>query len=92
MALLESNELDRFLGEHDGWSRDGDSIVRTYVFEDFTQAMGFVVSVGLKAERAFHHPDIDVRWNQVTLRLSTHSEGGLTEKDIELAAAIDALL
>ena len=58
---------------------------------DFVEAMGFVTRVALVAEKAFHHPDIDIRWNKVTLRLSTHSEGGLTEKDLELAERVDGL-
>jgi len=53
--------------------------------------MGFVNSVALLAEKANHHPDIDIRWNTITLTLSTHSAGGLTEKDFTLAAEIDAL-
>jgi 4a-hydroxytetrahydrobiopterin dehydratase len=53
--------------------------------------MGFVASVALLAEKANHHPDIDIRWNKVTLKLSTHSDGGLTDKDMNLAKAIDAL-
>lgn len=62
---------------------------RTFVFGDFVEAMSFVVAVSLVAERAFHHPDIDIRWNKVTLTLSTHSEGGLTQKDVDLAASLD---
>ncbi|MFP3914805.1 MAG: 4a-hydroxytetrahydrobiopterin dehydratase [Actinomycetota bacterium] len=91
MALLDDAQLTDFLRAHPEWSRDGDSIVRTFGFADFTEAMGFVTSVALKAEKANHHPDIDIRWNKVTLRLSTHSDGGLTEKDTELAAQLDAL-
>ena len=62
---------------------------RTFVFGDFVEAMSFVMTVALAAERAFHHPDIDIRWNKVTLTLSTHSEGGLTQKDADLAASLD---
>lgn len=89
MSKLEAGQIEEFLSGHDGWSREGDSLVRTFEFADFTGAMGFVIRVALAAEKAGHHPDIDIRWNQVTLRLSTHSEGGLTEKDTELAGAID---
>ncbi len=64
---------------------------RTYAFGDFVEAMSFVVAVALVAERAFHHPDIDIRWNKVALTLSTHSEGGLTKKDVDLAASLDDL-
>lgn len=91
MAILDDAQLSDFLSASPGWQRDGDSIVRTFQFDDFVEAMGFVTSVALKAEKAFHHPDIDIRWNEVTLRLSTHSEGGLTEQDTELAGQIDLL-
>ena len=91
MALLDNAQIDEFTTSHSGWERDGDSIVRTFEFDDFVGSMGFVTRVALRAEKANHHPDIDIRWNEVTLRLSTHSEGGLTEKDTTLAAEIDAL-
>lgn len=90
MALLDDDQIRTFLAERPGWERAGDSIIRTFEFADFVEAMGFVTSVALLAEKAFHHPDIDVRWNKVTLRLSTHSEGGLTGKDTDLAAKIDS--
>lgn len=91
MALLEDAQIAQFLDGSPEWERDGDSIVRTFQLGDFAEAMGFVTSVALRAERANHHPDIDIRWNKVTLRLSTHSEGGLTEKDTDLAARFDQL-
>ena len=87
--LLREERINDFLSDHQRWARDGDSIVATYEFDDFNEALGFVTRVGLKAERMFHHPDIDIRWNKVTLNLSTHSEGGLTEMDIELAGFCD---
>lgn len=92
MTKLEAGQIEEFLSGHDGWSREGDSLVRTFEFADFTGAMGFVTRVALAAEKAFHHPDIDIRWNQVTLRLSTHSEGGLTDKDTDLADTIDGFV
>jgi 4a-hydroxytetrahydrobiopterin dehydratase len=91
MALLDDAQLSDFLSKSPEWAQEGDSIVRTFEFGDFTEAMGFVTSVALRAEKAFHHPDIEIRWNKVTLRLSTHSEGGLTEKDTELAGQFDVL-
>lgn len=91
MALLGDEEVRDFLGGHPEWSREGDAITRTYRFEDFNQAMGFVTRVALAAEEADHHPDIDIRWNRVTLTWSTHSEGGLTGKDVELAERCDGL-
>lgn len=74
-----------------GWDQQGDEIVKVFEKSDFAQALAFVNAVGALAERADHHPDIDIRWNKVTLRLTTHSEGGLTEKDWSLAEEIDGL-
>ena len=74
-----------------GWSRRGDLLVKTVKRRDFAGALALVNEVGDLAEAADHHPDIDIRWNTVTLRLSTHSAGGLTEKDLSLAASIDEL-
>ncbi len=89
-TLLTQDEIDEFLRDHDNWESDGKTIHKTFEFADFNESMGFVTRVGLKAERLFHHPDIDIRWNKVTLSLSTHSEGGLTELDTQLAAFCDA--
>lgn len=92
MTLLNDEQLQGFLTKHAGWDREEESIVQTFEFADFVEAMGFVTSVALAAEKADHHPDIDIRWNKVSLRLSTHSEGGLTHKDTELAERIDGLV
>ena len=67
------------------------AITATYELADFAGALAFVNAVGAEAERRDHHPDIDIRWNTVTLVLTTHSAGGLTEADFDLAAAISAL-
>lgn len=88
-TLLNEDQVNEFLTEHTEWDRSGNEITRTFEFEDFNAAMGFLTRVALKAERIFHHPDIDLRWNKVTLTLSTHSEGGLTELDTELAVFCD---
>lgn len=72
------------------WKRDGQIISRTYEFKDFPAAMKFVNAVAELAEQAQHHPDIDVRWNRVTLALTTHDAGGLTAKDFALARECDA--
>ncbi len=74
------------------WKRDGQIISRTYVFPDFVAAMKFVNVVADLAEQAQHHPDVDIRWNKVTLALTTHDAGGLTEKDFALAKQCDALI
>lgn len=91
MSLVSDQEVDAFIEAHPGWSREGDEITRTFELADFNQSMGFVTRVALEAEKADHHPDIDIRWNKVTLTLSTHSEGGLTVKDLDLADIADGL-
>jgi 4a-hydroxytetrahydrobiopterin dehydratase len=73
------------------WTREGDAITTTVVHTDFAAAMVFVNRVADLAESRNHHPDIAISWNKVTLTLSTHDAGGLTQLDLDLAAAIDAL-
>jgi len=73
------------------WKKRGAAIARTFVFKDFVAAIRFVNQVAKLAEKAGHHPDIDLRWNMVTLTLSTHDDGGLTDKDFALAKRLDAL-
>lgn len=92
MAILNEQQIAELLPTVHGWNRSGNSLVRTITAKDFVHAMGFVQSVALLAEKADHHPDIDIRWNKVTLTLSTHSEGGLTDKDFSLAALINSLV
>ena len=89
--LLSDIAIQRELGSLAGWSRRGDVLTRTYTFRNFMQAMDFVNRVAGLAEEANHHPDIDIRWNKVILVLSTHSQGGLTEKDFSLAEQINSL-
>ncbi|MCU1495142.1 MAG: transcriptional coactivator/pterin dehydratase [Acidimicrobiaceae bacterium] len=73
------------------WSHDGNELVKVVRRHDFGDALRYVNEVGALAEAAGHHPDVDIRWNTVTLRLSTHSLGGITDADISLATKIDAL-
>jgi 4a-hydroxytetrahydrobiopterin dehydratase len=73
------------------WTRKGVTISRTYQFKDFPAAVRFVDAVAELAEAAWHHPDIDIRWNKVTLTLTTHDAGGLTKKDFVLAQKFDRL-
>ena len=73
------------------WTRQGAEITTTVVRKDFAEAMVFVNRVAELAESRNHHPDIAISWNKVTLTLSTHDAGGLTQLDLDLAAAIDAL-
>lgn len=73
------------------WTRRGQVLRRTFEFKDFPAALKFTNAVGRLAEKAWHHPDIDIRWNKVTLALTTHDAGGLTTKDFELAVKFDRL-
>ena len=74
------------------WKKKGAKIARTYEFKDFVASMKFVNAVSKLAEQAWHHPDIDIRWNKVTLSLTTHDQGGLTGKDFALAKKFDAVV
>jgi 4a-hydroxytetrahydrobiopterin dehydratase len=89
--LLSKDQVSDQLKQVQGWMLEGAQIKRIFEFPDFVHAMGFVNSVALLAEKHNHHPDIDIRWNKVSLSLSTHSAGGLTELDFKLARAIGAL-
>ena len=91
MAKLTPKQIKAALPAVKDWKKKGASITRTCQFKDFAGAMGFVNKVAKAAEKANHHPDIDIRWNKVTLTLATHSEGGLTHNDFDLAKKIDAL-
>jgi 4a-hydroxytetrahydrobiopterin dehydratase len=91
MALLSDSEIDARLGELDGWERDGGSIVKTFERGDFVGSVRFVEGLVEPAEAMNHHPDLEISWDKVKVSISTHSEGGLTEGDFELAAKIDAL-
>lgn len=89
MSRLDEAGIAQGLGQTPGWERAGSEIKRTYRFKDFREALAFVHRVGDLAERAGHHPDIDIRYNAVTLALATHDAGGLTAKDFDLARTID---
>ena len=91
MPRLDDTEVQEGLQRLPGWERHGHQIVKSFVRADFTQAMVFVNEVATAAEAAGHHPDIDIRWNKVILALSSHAEGGLTERDFQLAARIQEL-
>ncbi len=92
MAKLTAAEIKAALAEVSDWKKQGAKIVRSFEFEDFGQAMQFVNTVAKLAEKAQHHPDIDIRWNKVTLTLSTHDVGGLTAKDFDLAKKINTMV
>ena len=91
MALLSDDAIAEGLVQT-GWERDGDAITREFELRDFAAAMAFVNQVAEMAEGANHHPDILLHsWNRVRLTLSTHSEGGITQADLDLAHAVDGL-
>jgi 4a-hydroxytetrahydrobiopterin dehydratase len=87
---LPDDEITKGLNDLAGWSRSGDEIEKTYELPSFPDAVAFVTRVGFLAEAANHHPDLDVRWRNVRVALSTHSEGGITAKDFSLAGEIEA--
>lgn len=91
MAKLSPAQIKAALPAVPQWRRKASVISRTFEFSNFVAAMKFVNAVARAAEKAGHHPDIDIRWNKVTLALTTHDEGGLTEKDFALAAKFDRL-
>lgn len=87
---LSKGEIQERIKALNGWKLDDEEIEKDFTFADFTQAMAFVNRVAEAAEAADHHPDIEIKYNRVEMTLSTHSEGGLTEKDFDMAAKIDA--
>ena len=91
MARLSDEEIEERLDGLEGWERDGDAIRKTFEGEDFMSSVGLVDRLAPVAEEMNHHPDLEISWNKVTVILSTHSEGGLTSNDFELASSIDGL-
>jgi 4a-hydroxytetrahydrobiopterin dehydratase len=91
MPKLAESDIDEQLKSVPGWTREGDAIRKQFTFADFLQAIAFVNRLAPEAEKADHHPDILISYKRVTLTYSTHSEGGLTEKDFVGAATADRL-
>jgi len=92
MAALDDDALDAALADLPGWSRDGDVLVRTIRCRNWTDAIAFLDAVAAEAERRDHHPDVCVTdYRDVTFRLTTHSEGGITDRDVSLARRVDEL-
>jgi 4a-hydroxytetrahydrobiopterin dehydratase len=87
--LLEEEEIEQRLDELGDWEREGDEIQKLFEFDDFESAIRFVNDVAKLAERYDHHPNIQINYNRVNLSLSTHSEGGLTSLDFDLAGEIE---
>jgi 4a-hydroxytetrahydrobiopterin dehydratase len=86
---LSDIAIQRELGSLQGWSRRGDVITKTFQFRKFLSGIDFVLAVAKAADAADHHPDIDIRYTKVTCTLSTHSAGGITQKDLDLARQIE---
>jgi 4a-hydroxytetrahydrobiopterin dehydratase len=91
MDLLPDNEIESRLSDLDGWSRDGDAIAKTFKNDDFVGSVKFVDSLVQPAEDMGHHPDLTLSWDEVTVSITNHAAGGLTEADFELAKRIDAI-
>lgn len=91
MALLNDAEVQERLTDLPGWKRAGEAIEKSFKCGDFVGAVAFVDKLVEPAEGMNHHPDLSISWDTVTVTISTHSEGGLTANDFELAAKIDAL-
>jgi 4a-hydroxytetrahydrobiopterin dehydratase len=91
MKLSQAEIAERFQKLNDGWTLEGDAIRKKYTFADFMEAIAFVNRLAPEAEKVDHHPDILINYKRVTLTYSTHSEGGLTEKDFAGAMTADRL-
>ena len=91
MARLSDEEIEQALGDLDGWERVGDAIERTFELDDFKGSVDFVNALTPEAEAMNHHPDLAISWNKVTVTITSHSEGGLTANDFELARRIATL-
>jgi 4a-hydroxytetrahydrobiopterin dehydratase len=91
MALLSDEEIDGRLQDMSGWEREGDAIRKEFKGDDFKDSVAFVNRLMPEAEAMNHHPDLAISWDTVTVTISTHSEGGLTANDFDLAARVDAL-
>ncbi len=91
MAILSDDELQARLGDLPGWEAGDGEIRKQFELADFRAAVAFVVRIAFEAEAADHHPDLDIRYNKVTVALSTHSEGGITANDVDLARTIEGL-
>ncbi len=91
MALLDDSEIEARLSELDGWERVGEAIAKTFSCTHFVGSVRFVDNLVEPAEAMGHHPDLAISWDKVTVTISTHSEGGITAADFELAGKVDAL-
>ena len=90
MARLSDQEIEQALTECDGWSREGDAIIKEFDRGDFAGSVDFINAIAPSAEEMNHHPDLEISWSKVKVKITTHSEGGLTGNDFELARKVDA--
>jgi 4a-hydroxytetrahydrobiopterin dehydratase len=88
---LDPSTVDAWLAAHQGWSREGEALVRTFATEDFGASLALAVRLGVVAEKRDHHPDILVTWGKARVLWTTHDAGGITQLDLELAEATDRL-
>jgi 4a-hydroxytetrahydrobiopterin dehydratase len=88
---LSDIEIQRELGTLTGWTRKGESLIKTFTFATFMSGIGFVDRVAVAAEKMDHHPDLDIRFTKIGVTLSTHSAGGITGNDVALAREMDRL-
>jgi len=91
MARLEEEQIEQALEQADGWSREGEAITKDFERADFMGSVALVNDLAPVAEEMGHHPDLAISWDTVTVTISTHSEGGLTAADFDLAGRIDGL-
>ena len=91
MPVLSDNEIRAGLSDRPGWSLENGAICKRFAFDDFLGSVMFVNRITGAAEAANHHPDLSISWNKVTVTLVTHSQGGVTEADLAMAAAIEGL-
>ena len=88
---LSDLEIQRALGSLPGWSRRGETLIKTYTFEKFADGIAFVDRVAVAADGMNHHPDIDIRYTKISIALSTHDAGGITQSDLTLAQEIERM-
>src|SRR5664279_3863179 len=89
MPAMSTPQVRLHLKSVPNWSKRAQTILRTFKFKEFLQSMKFINRIARKAQKANHHPDIDIRFDKVTLKLTTHDEGGITKKDFSLARQCD---
>jgi 4a-hydroxytetrahydrobiopterin dehydratase len=87
---LDASAVDAWLAVHPGWTRSGEAVVRAFEFPDFATALAFVVRTGCWAEKHDHHPDVELGWGRARVLWTTHDASGVTQLDLDAAAACDA--